>query len=370
MKHVLVIVAAIVALGLARRADAYPQFQLAKDQTCTGCHISPAGGGLLTENGLNTATGISTWGTAPEVFYNKLPLPDWLDLGGDLRGAAGYFQTPFKSLDGFPMQADVYVAPHFKGFRLYADVGFRPVEKGSEATTHVWSREHYLMWQQDEGASTGLYVRVGRFMPVFGLRLAEHPDYTRRYGGTALYTETYGAAVEYVQSDLEVHATGFIADPLIDAVDAAKGAALYGEYRLSEHASVGGEAMLQVTDDDKRYRGGLTGKVFVPGAEVLVQAELQLVDQVVKTGGTAKQLVGYVLGSRELGSGLQLDVGLGHYDENLHVKNVDRDCVDVNLHWYTTSHVELIWTNRFELMALGSGGPTGAYSLMQLHYRL
>ena len=372
MRQLLVVVATVIALGLVgtRRAEAYPQFQLAKDQTCTGCHISPSGGGLLTENGLNTAGAISTWGTAPEFFYNKLSLPGWLDLGGDLRGTGGYFQTPFRTLSAFPMQADVYGSGHYKGFRLYITAGYRPVEKGNEAATHVWSREHYLLWQEDEGAATGLFVRVGRFMPVFGLRFAEHPDYTRRFGGTALYTETYGAAVEYIAADFEVHATGFVADPLIDSVDVASGAALYAEYRPSEHAAVGAEAMLQRTDDDKRYRGGLTGKLYLPAAEVLVQAEVQLVDQIVKAGGKAKQLVGYLLASRELGAGLALDVGLGHYDENLAVKNLDRDALDLNLHWYTTSHLELIWNNRLEMIGFGSGGPTGAYSLIQLHYRL
>ena len=37
------------------RAAAYPQFQLSRDQTCTNCHVSPSGGGLLTENGYNVA---------------------------------------------------------------------------------------------------------------------------------------------------------------------------------------------------------------------------------------------------------------------------------------------------------------------------
>ena len=365
----------ILALALAlvvispRRAQAYPQFQLAKDQTCSGCHISPAGGGLLTENGLNTASAISQLGTAPEFLNAAFGLPDWLDLGGDLRGTGGYFQTPFRSLAAFPMQTDIYASPHYKGFRLYVTAGYRPPERGNASTTTAWSREHYLMWQQNDGSAEGLFVRVGRFMPVIGLRLAEHPTYIRRFGGTALYTETYGASVSYIAKDFEVHASGFVADPLIDAVDTAKGGAVYGEYRVTEKASVGLEGMLQRTADDRRLRGGITGKLLAPG-DVLLEAELQLVSQKIDGTRGAKQLVGYLLGSRELGSGLLLDIGLGHYDENTAVKNLDRDCADLNLHWFTTSHVELIWNNRIEMIGLGKGGPTGAYSLIQLHYRL
>ena len=32
------------------------------------------------------AENISQFGTAPEFFYNKIKLPSWLDLGGDLQG--------------------------------------------------------------------------------------------------------------------------------------------------------------------------------------------------------------------------------------------------------------------------------------------
>jgi hypothetical protein len=47
------------------------------------------------------------------------------------------------------------------------------------------------------------------------------------------------------------------------------------------------------------------------------------------------------------------------------VKGNFRDCIDVNLHWYATTHVELLLTTRLELVD-GAGG----YALTQLHYRL
>ena len=92
------------------------------------------------------------------------------------------------------------------------------------------------MRQSDEGSPTGLFVRVGRFMPVFGLRFAEHPDYTRRYGGTLLYGATYGVAAEYITDKYEGHVTGFIKDPLIDPVQHANGVAAYAEVRVSPHS--------------------------------------------------------------------------------------------------------------------------------------
>jgi hypothetical protein len=368
-----IVVAVVVVLAAASgRAWAYPQYQLSRDATCSACHVSPAGGGMLTENGMMIADSMSQWGTAPEFINGKVPLPKWLALGGDGRAVWGYLQTPQRYLLGFPMQIDLYanvaIAPAH--LTVHVTAGYRPPEYRNEAATRVWSREHYVMWQQDAGANEGLFVRAGRFMPVFGLRFAEHPIYTRRYGGTQLYGETYGVAVEYVKEKYEGHVTGFIRDPLIDPVEHANGAAGYGEYRVTKQLSIGGEGMISVTPDDKKFRGGVTAKLFLPKPDLLLQTELQFVNQRIRGGGAPNQIVGYLMGSKFIGNALMLDLGLGHYDENIRIKGLDRDCVDVNMHWFVTSHFEASLNARVEFIGLGSGGPTGAFAFLQGHYRL
>jgi hypothetical protein len=378
MRSAIVLALAGVALALsAHRADAYPQYQLSRDQTCTGCHLSPSGGGLLSENGYSVAEATSQLGTAPEFMYGKLPLPSWLALGGDLRGAAGYIKTPDNVVTLFPMQADVYAHAAYKGFSVQLTVGARPAQwitgNGTPAILdRFWSREHYVMWQDNPGGSDGLYVRAGRFMPVFGLRFVEHVDYTRRFGGTPLYGDTYAAAVEYVKPGWEAHLTGFIEDPVIDPVVHDSGAAGYAELRQSERLSVGAELMVTSSNGLARVRGGATAKLFVPSSDVLVQAELQVVHQQVNGNGAPNQLVGYAMASKPFGQAFLLDVGLGHYDENIAIQGLDRDGVDVNLHWFVTSHFELVLQNRVEGIGIGqsTGGPTSGWSLLHGHYRL
>ena len=376
--------AAIVFLTLVLTtgvAAAYPQYQLVRDQTCTGCHLSPAGGNLLSENGYSVADGKSHLGTAPEFMYGKIGTPAWLALGGDLRAATGYLKTPENAVAAFPMQLELYAAATFgKAFSLHANVGSRPSQVGNEAATSVWSREHYLMWQQKPGETDGLYIRAGRFMPVHGLRLAEHPTYVRRFGGTPLFSETYAAAVEYVTQKAEVHVTGFIKDPILDSVEHYSGGALYSEARLSETFALGVEGMIEVSKDDKRYRGGLTGKYYIAPADLLVQAEVQLVNQVIDAmdgRGAPVSFVSYFLLSRMLGEFMLLDVGFGHYDPSMKlddkhpgVAEDERTSVDLNLHYFTTSHLELVLNARYEAIGLGKGGDPGAYALFQIHYRL
>ena len=360
--------ALVVLLALAAPAYAYPQFQLSQDQaTCTGCHLSPAGGELLSENSYAVADNMSQFGTAPEFMYRKLGLPSWLQLGGDAREQQGFDRTPQDVLIAFPMQLDVYAEATFNKISLHVTGGYRPAQWRNENSTRVWSREHYVMWAQDP--QQGLFVRVGRFMPVFGLRMAEHPEYTRRFGGVPLYGETYGAAIEYVKDKYEAHLTGFIRDPLIDPVMHDNGVAAYGEYRLNSRTQVGAGGMATVSaESDKKFRGEVTGKYWMD--PVLISGEVQFVNERIPGGGAPNQIVSNLKASLFFAKAMLFDLGLGYFNSNIRISQLDRECVDGNLHWFTTSHFEMILNTRFETIGFGKGALSGGWALLQLHYRL
>jgi hypothetical protein len=372
------IVSSFILLACVRIAHAYPQFQLVKDSTCSSCHLSPSGDGLLSENGLNTAETISQWGTKPEFFYDKVPLPSWLELGGDLRGATGYDAAgpPNHAAVLFPMQAELYGAATYKNFSLHLTGGIRDPRycdidaKGcSAAATLFFSREHWVQWQQEPGSNEGLFVRVGRFMPVFGLRFAEHPTYDRRYGGTPLYSETYAAAVEYIEPGWEVHATGFIKDPIAtNSIERGNGATLYAEARLTAETLVGIEGKIDVTPDDRHYYGGVTAKQLVR-KDLVIEAELELVHQKIDLGGVENQFVGTLVTSYFHGP-FMIDLGVNVFHQDLSYILLDQEAFDLNVHWFATSHLELLLTNRFQTLAFGADGKPSGYSLLQVHYRL
>ena len=363
-----IVVAAVVAAAGA--AHAYPQFQLSKDQTCSDCHLSPAGGGLLNENGLNTAEAISQLGTSASPFYGKVPLPSWFAFGGDVRGATGYYGGPNASAVLFPMQADLYAAATVQNFSLHVTGGLTDPPYGGSTASMFASREHWLQWQQNADGPDGLVVRAGRFMPVFGLRFVEHVDWDRRYGGTPLYGEAYGVAVEEIQPTWEVHATGFVHDPYQGTTELGNGATLYAEARVTPATSIGIEGKLDVTPDDHKDYGGVTAKHFFATPGILVQGEAELIHQKVDLGGHDDQAVAYVMGSYFLPYGLMVDLGLETYEPDLHVRYLDQEGADLNVHWFATSHVELILINHFQMQELGEGGLSSGYSLLQIHYRI
>jgi len=367
MRSVLTVVAIVgVLAALGGVAHAYPQYQLSKEQTCGSCHISPVGGGLLNDYGELTAEEESQWGGNPAFLHGAVELPDWLSVGGDLRGAGGATNNG-RGLGGagFPMQTELYVHAEKDAFSVNVTGGLTL----KEDKPFPWSREHFLMWKQGDG--DGGYARVGRFMPVVGLRMPEHPFLIRRYGGTPLFGEVYGVNAGWLSPGLEAHVTAFVHDPLLDSIEQGDGAALYVEKRFGNKA-VGLIDRYTTSDTDTRLQGGLTGKLWLEGAKVLLAAEGQAVRQDFKfdRGPTRVQLVGQFVATYFARPGLFVGLGVGHFDEDLAVKGLDRDAIDVNIHWFAISHLELVLMNRVQLIGQGSGGDTSGYSLLQVHYRI
>jgi hypothetical protein len=365
------LLALLIVAALVGHADAYPQYQISGAQTCSSCHLSPAGGGLLTENGLNTADVLSQWGTDPAFLNGAWTPPSWLALGGDFRAMGGYTRAPQQYLAAFPMQADLYGAATFERYSVHATLGMRPAQFGNEAATRVFAREAYVQLHSDEGLPEGLFIRIGRLMPVFGLRLAEHPVYTRRYGGTPLFSETYGASLSFIREKYEAHWTGFIVDPTTDdGVRRTNGVAVYGEVRVDPTTQVGAGGMFEVNDSRHTYRGTVTAKHYVAKPGINLLGELQLVGS--EAGGAPwKQLVGYAMGSYSLTDAIMIDLGLGYFNEDLRTSNIARYNADLNVHWFVTSHFEALLVTRYEQIGLvGDGGNFGGWSMLQGHYRL
>jgi hypothetical protein len=174
-----------------------------------------------------------------------------------------------------------------------------------------------------------------------------------------------------VNKAFEVHATGFIHDPIATVAEHGDGAALYAEARIGEHAAIGIEGKHSVADETTTSYGGLTGKLYLPGPDLQFQAEGEVIrkDITAGDGDIAIQLAGYLMASKPLSKGFMLDIGVGHFTQDTRVKGLYRDAIDANLHWFMTSHVEWLLTTRVELLD-GAGGPNGGYALAQLHYRL
>lgn len=212
MRVVVALVLGAVVVATATPAEAIPRFAARNGNECIQCHISPSGGGVRNAYGRNVferawlprrskprptdwvippagapASGEGDGGGSGSAaddddgddapFFDPEINPGMV-LGGDLRMAyifirpedgAAPEQDPDVTSSFFLMQADLYHAmelnPHVT---TVLDVG---VYSGFEA----WALFHW----KPQPARHDLMLRVGRFMPAFGIREVEHQLFTR-----------------------------------------------------------------------------------------------------------------------------------------------------------------------------------------------
>lgn len=165
--------------------------------SCTTCHQSAAGGGLLTDYGRSLSKElISTWGAPKEeqLFHglfssgaeeNTSHQSPRLQVGGDIRSLFRQVKTPVsKTNEGFLMQAQLRFG--FAAEKLKAAVTIGKIENPRASKEIRWvGTEYYLSYAMSEESQ----VRTGRFEPIFGLRLPDHNLWVRSEIGFVPWSE-------------------------------------------------------------------------------------------------------------------------------------------------------------------------------------
>ena len=374
----------VALVALATDAGAYPHFQLSSGSAqCRQCHVGPAGGGLLTPWGQDEQGDTIARGGNGHFLHGAVALPGWLMIGGNFRLAAlanDVGGTEGAELAMFPMQIDLAVRVASGAWSVVAIAGARGVvrsgspdtmdDPASEASapslaSYAISREHYVMWRPKE---QGAYVRVGRFAAPYGLRLADHTAYVRRYLGFNLLEETYGIGGGWLGDAWELHATAFASDPLQGAARREGGAAAMIEARPANALLVGASVRAGAGDADTRLAAGVHGKLWLPDARLLLQAEIDGVRQMFDAAGVAGdrwQVAAYAGPVLIPARGVYAGAGYQVFTEDAQVRGVVRHSADAWLSVFPRAHVEVMASGRAQRI----GPSEHAYlGLLQLHY--
>ena len=153
---------------------ALPRFAVQNGSSCIACHVNPTGSGLRNDYGSNV------------VALEELPLERWLDkgnedwdgyvsdhlqVGGDFRLQGIQYNDSDTSRKSavFPMQADIYSYLKLNNNAgIFTKIGVR----GSKApSTEYWA----LVSNLPQNA----WLRVGRTLPNYGLRVDDHTSFIR-----------------------------------------------------------------------------------------------------------------------------------------------------------------------------------------------
>jgi hypothetical protein len=197
----LVQLAVLVLLAGAARATGEPIFLSRQYSRCTNCHFSATGGGLLTPYGRSLSREeLSTFGRSPasaapgheqEFLFGLLDgATGPLSLGLDLRPShLGISAGGFETTRNFLMNAELTAAYRHERWTFYGQLGRQP--RGDD--TRVTSFEHWIAYQKERG----LGVRAGRFIPAYGIRLADHTSFTRAFNDLDNDDQVYGLELSY-----------------------------------------------------------------------------------------------------------------------------------------------------------------------------
>lgn len=370
MRLIVVVVALLLGAGVAH---AYPQFQLVHDTACGTCHLSPAGGGLLTAFGRDEAGSTISRGGDGRLLHGLWDPPEWLAVGGDYRFAfAGKRNEPRSDVLIFPMQADINLRVMKGDFAFAFTAGLRGVARDEEDEQPTFietlaSREHYIAYAFDEQQ-----VRVGRFFPVFGLRLHDHTAYVRRFMGLNTFEEPYAVELAHYGETTTTHVTAFMPQPidLLGSGVRRSGGVVHVERAMSETTIVGGQARAGVSDRDGVFTVGAIGKRYFADAGILVLGELDLQRQTFYRRAPGRsQIAGYLGASKWLTRGVMVSSAVHVWEPDLTLRGTTRQAFELGAQYFPWAHVELHLLLRASAQGTIGEDP-GFLSLLQVHYFL
>jgi hypothetical protein len=267
-----------LALLWGSQAHAFPEMIRHGYINCTTCHVSPTGGGVLTEYGRQLSKEVlSTWGVdGEEAFaYRIVKPPEWLNLGGDYRSVYVYRDTPaFRDGRSIFMQADLQAAATYQKWTAYLSLGYQDPKSAVDLGDHLISRDHYLIFRPTDEIN----VRAGKFMPAFGIRSPDHILITRRtLRIDDENMESYNVEGSYISDTYSVYGTIITGRPDDLSQKRERGASLVASRAFAEKYKAGFSYYTGSFDTERRQVLGPFGMLgFTPHLYLLSEADLQL----------------------------------------------------------------------------------------------
>lgn len=369
--------ASLVFLLLPLRAFAFPEMVRAGYTNCTTCHVSPTGGGLLTDYGRNlSAEVLSTWGTEKEAQVGHGLLPErgeskeedkWFGIGGDIRAAQTHVENQFVKAGRYIwMQAMLDLGYRYKSWTAVMSIG--KFDRRGLGEWKADSPRYYLMKQfNDENL-----VRVGRFIPAFGLNIPEHISPTR--GGTqgnglgfGIHQERDAAEWHYIGENWNF-AAGYSKGPRDGRSPLEEAVHAQIQRAFAEHHKVGISLWSGHGPTDKRQIVGVHGLFgFSPHLYLLTETDWQFLQQQTRKDQTG--IFGYHKLGYEFHKGMHAFAVVDHLQANL------KDSKNFTRHWgggfqfFPRPHFEITatWTRQL-IKSLST--KEGDYAWILLHYYL
>lgn len=197
----------LITLAYTSYGQAYPEMIRHNYSSCTACHFSPSGGGLLNQYGRTiSAEVLSRWGNEKEArpFYGALDnekLNSWLQVGGNIRTLQFHHESDsVQEGRTIPMQAGIEAAAQFGKWTVAFFFG---------KLDQNWKvQPEFVRYYGIYQISDELNIRFGRFLPNFGLNIPQHTFATRGALGFGQNGERDALEATWTQEKWNISFTG------------------------------------------------------------------------------------------------------------------------------------------------------------------
>ena len=311
---------------------------------CTSCHVSPSGGGVLTQYGRELSRAIlSKWGTENQneslFAYGVVKLPEWITAMGLYRNLYAYQNTPFISQGQYIfMQNDIETAAVLKEWSFDLSLGYENKPTDVKVLDHVISRRNYVAYRPTDELS----FRAGRFYPAFGILTSEHVIPTKRDLGWDEGQETYNLEGAWLGEKWNLYATADLGRPDQPSLHHETGFALSPSVALGESNKVG---LSYFHGDSVTATRNVAGPWGILGFthHFFLLSELDFQAQSVKAGGLATQkgVVNYQRLDYELIQGLHAYLTQDFSELNFQDFQTLHNSYGVGLQFFPRPHFEL-----------------------------
>jgi len=231
---------------------------------CMACHVSPTGGGILSDYGrVLSAEMMSTWKVSKgfeKPFYGLVNNTKNVKFGGQLRTIQVHAENDqIKVGKKFIMQNNVEFAAKYMEAFLVGTIGTKEGPKGTEEKAKLLSERHFLLWE----TSPDTKVRIGKFRQHFGIFDPNHTRLVKESLGFGSNTETYNLEVSkfYDWGEINVsHSLGKLLSNEVDDQSKRDFAFNYSHY-LEGDSRLGTSLLIGKSKTYKRFVLGLNAVI-------------------------------------------------------------------------------------------------------------
>lgn len=340
MRHIFL---GTVLLLLSLRSQGFVENVTHGYTNCMACHISPSGGGLLSDYGRSLSKELmSTWGwkNSEQPLFGAVKNRDWLKVGGDYRSIQTYLEnTEVKQGRLFTMQSHLELGLYLSKIWLVGTLGLREGPEGTPKQGEFLSERHYALWD----VTDEIKLRAGKFRLHFGLQDPVHTRVTKQALGFGSNSESYILEFSKFSETDEI----FIAADLgrmdlpLHATSEKSLSVNYAKY-TTEKSKLGASLLFGENNRTRRSLVGLYGiGSWDENSVVKFEADYQQSHEI-SAPSTSKNLVASMASwGYQLAKGVLPYVILEVLHRDLDDSNSQQTATGVGLQWLPIPHVEL-----------------------------